>query len=280
MIKVTGSDIPARLQEIPEPPKQLYIKGELPAFDENKYLTVVGSRHFSTYGKFVCEKLITGLRGYPIVIVSGMAIGMDSIAHRSALDNGLATVAVPGSGLDKSVLYPRTNVKLAEEILAKGGALLSEFEPKETAKIYSFPQRNRIEVGLADAVLIIEAGQKSGTLITARLTVDYNRTLMVVPGPIYSPHHEGSNQFLRLGATPVLSSEDILDELGFDLEKKNLTLDLSDSEQVIFKLLSEPKPRDEIIKLSGLPVQECNILLMQMEIKGLVKEVMGEIRIA
>ncbi|MBI5138803.1 MAG: DNA-protecting protein DprA [Candidatus Vogelbacteria bacterium] len=280
MIKVTGKDIPARLLEIPEPPKQLYIKGELPEFSENKYLTVVGSRHFSNYGKFVCEKLISGLRGYPIVIVSGMAIGMDTIAHRSALSNNLKTVAVPGSGLDKSVLYPRTNVRLAEEIVSSGGALLSEFEPKETAKIYSFPRRNRIEVGLADAILVIEAGQKSGTLITARLSVDYNRTLLVVPGPIFSPHHEGSNQFLRLGATPVLSSEDILDELGFDISKKNFKLELSDSEQIIFKLISEPRPRDAIIKLSGLPVQECNILLMQMEIKGLIKEMMGEIRIA
>jgi len=281
MYKITGEDIPARLRELPQPPKALYLRGELPAFADYKYLTVVGSRRFSNYGKDACEKLLNGLAGYPIVIVSGLALGIDAIAHRAALRAGLPTVGMPGSGLDPGVIAPRTNALLAEEILKSSGALLSEYEPKARVYPSNFPERNRLMVGLSDAVLIIEAGERSGTLITARMATDYNRDLYVVPGPIFSPHCAGSNRFMKEGAMPVCSSDDLLTELGFETKKNaQRSFDFSDTEQLIVDLLHEPCSRDALIRESGLSAQECTTLLVAMEIKGLIREHMGEIHLA
>jgi len=204
------------LSEIPRPPKELYCEGELLDFNEYKYLTVVGSRKFSRYGRDVCEALIAGLKGYNVVIVSGLALGIDAIAHQAALDAGLKTIAVPGSGLDRSVLHPRTNHRLADDIIKSGGALLSEFEPTYPAGLHTFPKRNRIMVGMSHAVLLIEAAERSGTLITARMATDYNRELLAVPHDITRVTAQGVNQFLKLGATPVTESADILRALGID----------------------------------------------------------------
>ena len=150
-----------------------------------KLLAVVGSRHYTNYGKQVVDYLIQGLRGYNIGIVSGLALGIDSLAHEAALTNGLYTLAIPGGGLSDQVIYPARHKPLARRILQKGGGLLSEFAPDFRATAWSFPQRNRLVCGIAHATLIIEASEKSGTLITARLTADYNRELLVVPGNIF-----------------------------------------------------------------------------------------------
>src|SRR3989339_694012 len=203
------SEFPPLLCEIPQPSKELYLRGNLPP-QGTKCLAVVGSRNYTNYGKQVVEYLIGGLRGYPVSIISGLALGIDTLAHETALSAGLHTLSVPGSGIDDSVLYPRRNVGLARRILENGGGILSEFEPTFHATTWSFPQRNRIMAGLAHAVLLIEASEKSGTLITARLTADYNRELLVVPGNIFSENSTGVHQFLKLGATPVTSPEDIL----------------------------------------------------------------------
>ena len=178
-----ADEIPEWLMEIPEPPKKLYIRGEMPKGD-SKFLCVVGSRKHTEYGKEACQKLIAGLRGYDIVVVSGLALGIDGIAHKAALDASLTTIAIPGSGLHPSVLYPSSNRQLAEKIVDSGGALLSEFEPMFRPTLYSFPQRNRIMAGISHAVLIVEAEIKSGTLITSRLATDYNREVMAVPGSV------------------------------------------------------------------------------------------------
>jgi DNA protecting protein DprA len=180
--QLSPSEFPALLGEIHDRPKQLYLRGTLPPTSGYKWLAVVGSRACSEYGRRVCKFLIEGLRGYPIVIVSGLAYGMDAEAHRNALDTGLPTVAVPGSGLDWDVVYPRANVSLAREILTAGGALLSEEKPDMRATGYTFPKRNRVMAGLSHATLMIEAREKSGSLITAKLTTEYNRELLVVPG--------------------------------------------------------------------------------------------------
>src|SRR3989338_1612719 len=197
---ISSSDFPPLLRQIPGAPKHLHLRGELPSFD-SRWLAVVGSRAISPYGRQVVKHLIEGLRGYPVVIVSGLAYGTDAEAHKAALEAGLPTVAVPGSGLNWDVLYPRANVGLAREILKAGGALLSEEKPDMKATDYTFPKRNRIMAGLCRAVLIIEAKEQSGSLITARLTVEYNRELLVVPGSIFSEESRGTHQFLRLGAT-------------------------------------------------------------------------------
>jgi DNA processing protein len=275
-------DIPESLKEIPQPPKVLYIKGDLPK-KEMVYLAVVGSRKYTSYGKDICEKLIKGLKGYPIVIVSGLAIGIDTIAHRSAIDNGLATIAFPGSGLDSNVIHPKSNIYLAEEIIKNGGCLISEMEPHLKATLYSFPQRNRLMAGISKAVLIIEAEEKSGTLITARMALDYNRDVLAVPGSAFSSNSNGTNWLIKQGAVPVTTSEDILIALGFNIEKEKQTeeekyADCGPDEMKIINLLREPKERDELIRLSGLSTGEANALLSIMEIKELIKEELGEVR--
>ncbi len=277
------ADFPPLLREISDPPKQIYLRGEMPSFDY-KWLAVVGSRAMTTYGKQACRHLIEGLRGYPIVVVSGLAYGVDAEAHRSALDAGLTTVAVPGSGLDWSALYPRAHVGLAQEILKAGGALLSEFKPEQKAADYTFPQRNRIMAGLSHATLIIEAKEKSGSLITAKLVTEYNRDLLVVPGSIFSTESKGTHQFLRLGATAITSPEDILVALGIAKREGPLSLselreDLSEDELRVFEIIHSPVSRDELIEALELPITDANVLLSTMEIKGLIVEELGVVRI-
>lgn len=279
IVKLAEKDFPPLLLQIPDSPAHLYVRGKLPSLD-NKWLTVVGSRAMTSYGRQACEHLIGGLRGYPVVIVSGLAFGVDAAAHKAALGAGLPTVAVPGSGLDWNVLYPRANVSLAREIIKSGGALLSEFEPELKAADYTFPQRNRIMAGLCHATLIIEAKERSGSLITARLTTEYNRELLVVPGSIFSAESRGTHQFLKLGATPVTSPEDILRALGIKTEDKSMAAreDISEDEARVLQIISTPSPRDELIQTLGLPISEANILLSMMEIKGLIVEELGVVR--
>ena len=208
-------EFPPLLHEIPDAPHTLNCRGTLPP-PHLKLLAVVGSRNHTPYGKKVVAHLIGGLRGHSIGIVSGLALGIDSLAHQAALAHNLYTVAVPGGGLDDSVLYPRSHLQLAKEILAAKGGLLSEYEPQFAATSWSFPKRNRIVTGMSHATLLIEASEKSGTLISARLASDYNRDVLAVPGDIFSENAHGVHQFLKLGATVVTSAEDILTALGID----------------------------------------------------------------
>lgn len=271
---------PSLLREIPDAPKQLYLRGDLPSFDR-KWLAIVGSRTMTSYGQQACEYLISGLSGYPIVIVSGLAFGVDAQAHRSALDAGLPTVSVPGSGLGWDTLYPRSHVKLAKEILEKGGALVSEEEPDTEAREYTFPRRNRVMVGLSHATLVIEAKEKSGSLITAKLAAEYDRELLVLPGSIFSENSKGTHQFLRLGATAVTSPQDILQALGIVPSAKDAASreDLSADELRVVELVASPIPRDELIRSLELPTSEANILLSTMELKGIIVEELGVVRV-
>lgn len=278
-----GEEIPKILREISDAPKKLYFQGKLPSPD-TKILCVVGSRKYTQYGKDVCEKLISGLRGYNIVIVSGLALGIDGIAHRSALNAGLKTIAIPGSGLDESVLYPSTHKQLAEKILESNGVLLSEFEIKFRATPYSFPQRNRIMAGISHATLVIEAEIKSGTLITSKFATEYNREVFAVPGSIFSKNSEGPNMLIRLGATPIRNSEDILEALGFkkNENQQNLELkysDCSEDELLVIKILSEPLEKNELIRAMKMSISKASATISVMEIKGLIKESLGEIRL-
>jgi DNA processing protein len=218
-----------------------------------------------------------------VAIVSGLAYGIDTEAHRAALDAGLPTVGVPGSGLDWSVLYPRANAGLAREIVEKGGALLSEESPDARTMDYMFPKRNRIMAGLSRATLMVEAKEKSGSLITAKLCVEYNRELLVVPGSIFSAESKGTHQFLRLGATAVTTPEDILQAIGIAPREggglSSLRDDLSVEEKRVFEILASPLSRDQLIDALELPVTDANVLLSTMEIKGLIVEELGVVRI-
>ncbi len=271
--KLDLADFPPLLKEIPDPPKELWCQGKLPP-KELKLLAVVGSRQYSSYGKQVIEKLIADLTGYPIGIVSGLALGIDAIAHENALKHGLYTLAVPGSGLAPEVIYPSRHRNLSEQIIASGGGLLSEFPPETRVARWTFPQRNRIMAGLCHATLLIEASARSGTLITARLTVDYNRELLAVPGNIFSVNSYGTHQFLKLGATLVSEVGDILEALH--LETKVPTThplipdNLSLKEKRVLELLKEPLDRDSLIRCLELPVSEASTILMSLEIKGYI----------
>ncbi len=273
---------PPVLNEISDPPKQLYLRGELPS-PEKRWLAVVGARACTPYGRQVVEYLIGGLAGYPVVVVSGLAYGIDAEAHKTALKHGITTVAVPGSGLDWKVLYPKANQGLAREILAAGGALLSEEKPDTKATDWTFPKRNRIMVGLSHATLVVEAKEKSGSLITAKLATEYNRELLIVPGSIFSESSRGTHQFLKLGATPATEPADILKALDLaDAKPMDLSerTDLSENEVRVLKLIASPISRDELIRVLDMPTTEVNVLLSAMEIKGLIVESLGVVRSA
>lgn len=271
--------LPRRILEIPDKPKELYIEGQYP--DENlKFLAIVGSRKYTSYGKDVCEKIIRELRDYPIVVVSGLALGIDSIAHEEAIKNNITTIAVPGSGLSEKVLYPRTNFNLSRKILRSNGCLVSEFKPDFRATNWSFPQRNRIMAGLCDAVLVIEAEEKSGTLITARLAMEYNRDVLVVPGQIFSKNSTGTNKLIKDGAHPVTCVSDILNILGLKENTQNDKNyeDCSEEEKEILLLLKSPISKEELLFICGKDITTLNMILSLLEIKGYIKETMGEIK--
>ncbi|MFZ2522438.1 MAG: DNA-processing protein DprA [Minisyncoccia bacterium] len=274
-------DFPPLLLQINDPPKSLRIVGELPKTE--KYLAVVGSRKYSEYGKNVCEKLIEGLSGYSITIVSGLALGIDSIGHRSAIRAGLPTIAIPGSGLAEEVLYPHSHKNLAKEIVEKGGCLLSEFPDTYPSLPKNFPERNRIIAGMSHATLVIEAELQSGTLITSKLATEYNRDVFTVPNSIFSKTSEGPHMLLRLGATPITQSADIVSALGLtphdNLFQKRDYKNCSSDEHEVISLLSEPFSRDEIIRKLEKPVYVTQTILATMEIKGLIEETMGEIHL-
>ncbi len=278
--ELAKEDFPKQMLEIPEPPKRLNYRGELPSSDM-KILAVVGSRQYTNYGKQVVDHLIGGLRGYNIGIVSGLALGIDSLAHEAALNNNMYTLAIPGGGLSDSVIYPARHKPLARKILESGGGMLSEYEPEFRATNWSFPERNRLVVGISEAVLVVEAGEKSGSLITARLCADYNRELLVVPGNIFSDNSKGVHQFLKLGATPVTEASDILNVLNLEVQTDNLPskpVALTPEETKVLYILNEPTERDTLIRKLALPASEAAIILMQMEINGLIKEDSGTYR--
>ncbi|HEY0010823.1 MAG TPA: DNA-processing protein DprA [Candidatus Paceibacterota bacterium] len=277
--KLMRYEFPPPLLEIPRAPERLWLRGSLPP-PGTKLLAVVGSRALTRYGREACEYLIQGLAGYPISIVSGLALGADACAHRVALAAGLHTIAVPGSGLDDSVIGPRANAGLAHDILAAGGALLSEQKPDHLGRREDFPARNRIMVGLSDAVLVIEAGEKSGTLITARLAADYNRELLCVPHRIGDPHSAASHTFIRLGAALAAEPNHLLEALGIPprTHEAAALVHLSEDEQALYDLLKEPLTRDELIRQFPLPPHETLALAGTLELKGILQEEFGKWR--
>lgn len=271
------NELPPMLKETPYPPEILYIKGELP--EQNLiHLGIVGTRKFSVYGKEACEKIIEELAEYKIVIVSGLAIGIDAIAHKAAISNNMKTIGVLACGLKKDVFYPPVNLKLSEEIIDKGGCVLSEHPYRMRAALWTFRQRNRIIAGLSRGTLMVEAPEKSGALITANFAVDYNREVFALPGSIFSENSKGTNKLLKAGAIPAMSGTDILAAFGIETEEnKKETLNLSPLEEKIISALTEPITRDDLIRKVGLPTREINPALGILEIRGIIKDAGGQI---
>jgi len=265
---------PARLKEIHDHPPVLYIRGSLLPEDE-WCLAVVGTRRASAYGRQVTEEIVADLAGSRITVASGLAKGIDSIAHRSALDAGGRSIAVFAHGLD--IVYPSENISLARRIVQQG-ALISEFPLGTRPKPEYFPRRNRIISGISLGVLVVEAGTTSGALITANLALEQNREVLAVPGSILSPASRGTNRLIQEGAKLVRDYRDILEELNLgavaqQIEMKEV-LPESDTESLLLKQLSaEPTHVDEVCRASGLPVSTVSSTLAMMELKGLVRTI-------
>jgi DNA processing protein len=223
------------------------------------------------------------LAGYDVCIVSGLALGIDSVAHRCALDAGLKTLAVLGSGLDDRVIYPRTNLALAHRILEEGGGLLSEMPADHSPRPYDFPRRNRIIAGLSDATLIVEATKRSGTLVTARLAMEYNREVLALPGSILMPTSEGPHELIRNGATPATCIKDILEALDMEYTDDTTSThapsvhDLTEIERAVWKHLSEPITKDELYANAHLSITDFNMALSTLELKGYIQQRLGHI---
>lgn len=290
--EILDKQLPRQLAEITGRPKRLYSRGDtslLHGYAEGtmsggrKLLCVIGSRQYTPYGREACEAIIAGLHGYPITIVSGLALGIDGIAHEAALKAGLKTVAVLGSGLDDDSIYPPSHQHIARRILAAGGCLVSEYPVGVRPAPYHFPQRNRIMSGLSHATIVIEAKRPSGTLITSQLATDQNRDILAVPGSIFSEHAAGPHYLIGKGATPVTCAHDVLVALGFEVEKisgkKPATRpDLTIAEKALLNSLIHPKSRDQLIEELGWSASETQVTISLLEIKGLVVAGFDEIR--
>jgi DNA processing protein len=280
---------PGLLSSMKKIPPHINYIGKIP--DNNmKFLCIIGSRQHSDYGKNVCRKIISGLSGLPIVIVSGLAIGIDSVAHELALEYGIKTIAFPGSGLNNDVIYPHCHKKLADRILESDGALFSPFANDQKATIWTFPNRNKLMAGMSHATLVIEARRKSGTLITASHALEYERDVFAVPGSIFSDLSYGPHMLINLGAHPVTSADDIKKLFLFsnnenstkdisknNSEKTNIELkSLDPQEKLVAKLLqSSSMNATEIAIRTQLPPSTLNAVLTRLEIMDYIKEDLG-----
>lgn len=274
-------EYPFLLKQIRRLPEKMSMAGVLPPND-CKYLCVIGARKNSNYGNETCRKLISGLAGYPIVIVSGLAIGIDSIAHDVAIKTGLKTIAFPGSGLSAEALYPSSRRTLAMEIINSGGTLISPFRDDQLGANWTFPTRNRLMAGASHATLIIEAKKKSGTLITADYATEFGRDVLAVPGSIFCDLSYGPHMLIRRGATPVTSSEDILEALGFKVargdEAQNplpnfAEMSLSPEEKNIIDYLRlEPLPPSELVEKLSVSPAKLSTVISGLELRGIVSE--------
>src|SRR3989344_8773719 len=274
-IALKDANFPAILREIPHPPKTLNIWGKIPKTEH--YLSIVGTRKNSAYGEEILRKIIAGLATHNFTIISGLATGIDTIAHRSSLENNIPTIGVLGCGLSYDVFFPKQNWKLAEEIVKRNGAIISEYENNMKAAYWSFPQRNRIISGLSKATLIVEAGEKSGSLITARFALDQNREVMAVPGTVYSTNSKGTNKLIKQGAHLIESAEDVLEIYGINFERKNTEkIELSPQEQKIFESIAEPSDIDTIIRTCRMPSYEVQAVISFLELRGIIKRVGSE----
>ncbi len=279
------------LGEIHQAPAFLYVRGNLAALN-GKTVAVVGTRQASEYGRQVTRHLIDGLKPANVTIVSGLAAGIDTEAHWAALRNGLPTVAVFGCGLD--VIFPVVNRRLSEEIVAQGGALVSEYSMGMSPTKYTFPQRNRIVAGLSHGLLVVEGDLKSGALITARLALEEGRTVFAVPGNIFNPGSQGTTALLRSGAVPVAVADDLLKELQWWLHEppaeqlSMLPEDVStptsamsprlripeglspDESQVLQAIGYDPVSVDDLQQTTGLPSAKISASLTLLELDGLI----------
>lgn len=269
-------DYPKLLRELSAPPPVLYVRGELLSDDEWA-VAVVGTRKMSAYGRRATEMLVSGLTDAGLTIISGLALGVDGVAHHAALRAGGRTIAVLANGVEKP--YPATHRNMAEAIISQEqGALISDYPIGTRPEARNFPPRNRIISGLSLGVIIVEAGERSGALITARFATDQNREVMAVPGSIFSATSKGPNQLIAQGATPVLSVKAVLDSLDMQMVEpqkvvRQVIATTPTEEQVLNELSSDPRHIDEIAQHCTLSSAELSSTLSLLELKGIVRQV-------
>lgn len=269
-ITIFDDNYPKLLSKIYDPPVVLYYKGEILPQDAQA-IAVVGTRKMTGYGKVITEQFTKGLVAGGLTIVSGLARGVDSAAHKQALTDGGRTIAVLGGGLNN--IFPSENTSLAEKIAAGAGAVISEFPPNAPVLPGNFPSRNRIIAGLSKAVLVTEAAADSGSLITARLAAGEGREVFAVPGPVTSLYSRGPINLIKMGAKAVFEPKEILAELGINqVQASSRNIQLSVEEKRILAVLeNETMHLDEIGRMLNYPSSKISAILLKMEISGLVQ---------
>jgi DNA processing protein len=267
---------PQRLKEIDQPPPVLYVRGTLTA-EDLWAVAVVGTRRVSAYGRQVTEELVSFLAANGVTVVSGLARGIDSIAHHSSLKAGGRTIAVLGCGVD--IIYPPENVELAGKVMSSG-AMVSDYALGTPPDASNFPPRNRIISGLSMATVVVEAGDTSGALITAQFAIDQGREVFAVPGNIYAPQSKGTNRLISQGAHPILSAFELLEILDLtritEQRQARKAIPVDEIEASLLRLLThEPLHVDDIHNQTGLPIERVSATLTMMELKGLVRQMSG-----
>ena len=272
IIPITDKKYPELLKELPDPPFILYSLGNIETVKNS--LSIVGSRKYSSYGKSTTEKFSKELAEAGVNIVSGLASGIDSIAHKAVIKSGGTTTAVLGNGID--IVFPPENKKLFQEIV-ENGVVLSEYPIGTKPSKYTFPIRNRIIAGLSYGVIVTEASRKSGALITAKLASDYGRVVFSVPANINNPLAEGNNQLLKEGAFPLTDIKDIKNIFPylFKDRKNEKSIELDELEKQILRMLSEPKHIDDIVEKTKISIDKLSVILFDMEMKGVITCVNG-----
>lgn len=280
VIDIKSAEYPAKLRDIPDPPGQLFCKGDISLLN-TKSVAVVGSRKNTVYGKNVALMIGKRFAGAGITVTSGLAMGIDAFSHEGALEADGKVIGVLGSGID--VMGPRRNRDLMNRGLENGGLVVSEYEPGHPASSWTFPARNRIISGLAEAVVIVEAGLNSGSLITAKHAAEQGRPVYAVPGNINSQSSIGTNLLIRDGVTPLVIIDDLIRDIGAATKKDAVSRPDMDADEErileVVRLMSGPTV-DEIIRGTGFDPQLVNSLLTVMEIKGIIESYAGRIYIS
>lgn len=296
LVTLVDPEYPRHLKEIADPPIVLYLRGSVDSF-KNPGVAIVGTRHPTFYGRETAKRFAYQLAGAGYTIISGLATGIDSEAHRGAVQSGGATIGVLGGALD--CFFPKENEKLAREMVQKGGAVISEYPFGRMPDRQTFPMRNRIVSGLAKGILVVESPLASGTMITVNQALEQNRTIMAVPGRIDSPASQGSNRLLRNGVRLVTTADEAIEELQ-DLfsdrraemsQRKNASADsqqqekkaegrpkpaLSEEERKLYELLTtEGDSVDALVRASGLPTGQASSILIGLQVKRLAKALPG-----
>lgn len=277
-VSIFDDNYPPLLSEVYDAPAILYYQGTLPTATEF-FLGVVGTRKVTTYGKTVTIQLVRQLAPTGLAIVSGLARGIDALAHETTLEGNGRTIAVIGSGLAPKDIYPKEHARLAKQIVERGGCMLSEYPPGVGPEQRFFPERNRIIAGLSHGTLVIEAPEKSGALITAYCALEYNREVLAVPGNIHETNSTGTNLLLKRGAHVVTNADDVLQALGLEAINSARTkpTNLSTNEEVLYNALSSsPLHIDTLLEVTSLPASALSAAITTLELKGLVRDLGGK----